>query len=226
MCFSPEADLVAGVAVGVVGVDALRHVRERRELPLAALPMLFAVHQLVETFVWWGLDGNVSVPVWRSAMWIYLVIAFVLPLVVPLCVLAVEPAPRRRELMKLCAALGVGVAVVLLAALFEGPVNADLADHHIAYDVGRHSGWLVGGAYVVATCGALLASSSRPIAVFGVANLAAVSALLMLTAGNIASLWCAWAAISSVAIALHLRSRRREVVPAASASVPFSRSER
>ncbi|MEN3313893.1 MAG: hypothetical protein V7605_127, partial [Acidimicrobiaceae bacterium] len=52
MCFSPEADLVMGVAVGAVGVDALRQVRRPRELAIASLPVLLAAHQLTEVFVW------------------------------------------------------------------------------------------------------------------------------------------------------------------------------
>jgi hypothetical protein len=211
MCFSPEADLVTGVAVGIVGIDALRHVSEKREMPLAALPLLFAAHQLIETFVWWGLDGSVSTAVWQGAMWAYLVIAFVLPVVVPICVLAVEPSPRRREVMTLCVGLGIGVTAVLLVGLVEGPVDAHNAGHRIAYEIGNSPGNSVAVLYVIATCGALLASSFRAIALFGVANLVAVTALAILTTGNIASLWCAWAAISSVAIDLHLRSQHRRV---------------
>jgi hypothetical protein len=44
VCFSPEADLLAGIVVGGVGIDALRHTRHRRYLPLALLPLLFALH--------------------------------------------------------------------------------------------------------------------------------------------------------------------------------------
>lgn len=200
---------MTGLAVGIAGIDAVRHTTEPRELPLASLPLLFAAHQLVETFVWWGLEGSVPWSVGRAAMWVYLVIAFVLPVVVPLCVLAVESVPIRREVMMTCAGLGAGVTVVLLTALAQGPVNASDAGHRIAYDIGGNSGAVVVVLYVVATCGSLLASSSRAIRAFGVANVAAVTVLAILTVGDIASLWCAWAAVSSVAIALHFRSLHR-----------------
>ena len=48
MCFSPQADFVAGAVVAGVGVETLRRVRFRRELVVGALPLLFGVHQLVE----------------------------------------------------------------------------------------------------------------------------------------------------------------------------------
>ena len=209
MCFSAEADLVTGVAVSFVGVDALRHVTTAREYPLAALPLLFAVHQLIEVFVWWGVDGQVAWSVARGAIFVYLVVAFVLPIVVPVSVLRVESKPRRRELMALCVGLGLGVSTLLLVGLTDGPVGAQDAGHRIAYEIGGHYGVVLAVLYVIACCGALLASSSRAIVAFGAANLVAVSVLAYLTAGNIASLWCAWAAVSSVAIALHLRARGR-----------------
>jgi hypothetical protein len=57
VCFSPQADFVAGAVVAGVGVETLRRVRTRRELIVGALPLLFGVHQLVEGFVWLGLRG-------------------------------------------------------------------------------------------------------------------------------------------------------------------------
>jgi len=69
MCFAPEADAVAGVVIVAVGVDALRHVGSPKQLALAALPLLFGLHQLTEAFVWWGLQGHVSQSVERIALW-------------------------------------------------------------------------------------------------------------------------------------------------------------
>jgi hypothetical protein len=57
MCFSPDADFTASAVVGGVGVATLRRVRGRRELIIGALPLLFALHQFTEGFVWLGLRG-------------------------------------------------------------------------------------------------------------------------------------------------------------------------
>ena len=72
MCFSPEADLVAGVVVSGVGIDALRHVKQTREYPLASLPLLLGVHLLVEVYVWWGEAGRVPEYVGQTATWVAL----------------------------------------------------------------------------------------------------------------------------------------------------------
>ncbi len=94
MCFSAEADVVLGIAVGGIGIDAVRHVTDRRQLPLASLPLLFATHQLIEAFVWWGFDGTVGAGLADAAAHAYLLIAFVLPVVVPLSLVPLEPEPR------------------------------------------------------------------------------------------------------------------------------------
>ena len=60
MCFSAEADIVTGILVTGVGIDTMRHIGHDREAALAALPVLFGVHQLIEVGVWWGTEGRVS----------------------------------------------------------------------------------------------------------------------------------------------------------------------
>jgi hypothetical protein len=60
MCFSATADFAGSVVLGTVGVATLREVKDRRELLLAAMPSLFALHEFIEGFVWLGLDGTVS----------------------------------------------------------------------------------------------------------------------------------------------------------------------
>jgi hypothetical protein len=209
MCFSAQADLVGGLAIGAIGVDVLRHVDGRyRYLPLAALPFLLALHQLDEAFVWWGLQGHVSARLGHVATWIYLAFAFVaLPVYLPVAVLVLESERRRRMSMVPFVVLGAAVAGILLAAMVRGPVVATLHDHFVGYSTDLHAGRLVVMLYVTATCGSLIFSGVRDIARYGVVNLLAVVLLARLTIDGFASLWCAWAALSSAAFAIHLRKR-------------------
>ena len=92
-----------------VGVDALRHVSEPKQIALAALPLLFGLHQLSEAFVWWGLQGHVPNSVERVALWIWLLFAFVtLPVLLPVAVDLVERSKTRRLLIGAFAGLGFG----------------------------------------------------------------------------------------------------------------------
>jgi hypothetical protein len=211
MCFSPVGDLVGGTVVATIGIDACRHVKGRGEyLAVAALPLLLGLHQIDETFVWWGLQGNVSAEVGRVAMWIYLVVALVvLPILVPVLMLLLETSPRRRMRIVPFLVLGAGVSAVLLEAMLVGHPSARLGSYHLAYTIGLRHGILVIGLYIVATCGPLFASGRRAIVWFGVANLTAVIVLALLCASGFTSLWCFYAALVSAAIALHLRYSKR-----------------
>jgi len=207
MCFSPEADVATAVVVGALGIDAWRHVDLARERPLAALPLVLAAHQLIQAFVWWGLRGEISSALGRSASWLYLAIAFgVLPVLVPVAVEALESAPRRPR-MSVFVALGAVVSALLMYCIVRGPIHARIEGHHIVYAIDLWHGGVVTALYVVATCGALVLSEHRYVRRFGAVNLVAVLLLVWLDVDGFISLWCAWAAVVSVAIALHLRLR-------------------
>ena len=211
MCFSAPADLIGGAVVGVLGVDALRHVDQPRQRLLGALPLLFGLHQVVEAFVWWGLQGHVPWTLGRTAVWIYLVFAFaVLPVYVPLAMLAIEPTRTRQRMTVPFAAIGAGVTIAFSVALVNGPVTARLARHHISYSTHLRASTFVAVLYVIATCGSLIVSGLRRIAWYGALNLVVVGVLADLALDGFASLWCAWAAVTSGAIALHLRIVRRD----------------
>jgi hypothetical protein len=210
MCFSAEADFVGGAVIGLVGVATLSEVRTKRELPLAVLPLAFAVHQISEGFVWLGLEGKISKAASDFALHSYVLYAWaLLPLLAPLAIFLVEPLRRRRRAMAPLVAMGMGVAVYLLVTINEAAVSARIVEHTIRYEgVGQH-GDVATVLYVVATCGTFLLSSHRRIVVFGVVNLLAVVAIAWYQAAALTSLWCAWAAIASILFYLHFADVRR-----------------
>ncbi len=215
MCFSPQADLAGGLVICAIGVDAVRHVRGRRDfLLLACVPLLLGVHQLIEALVWWWLRGDVPGGIGRVALWAYLLIAFVaLPVFIPAAVIALEPTRRRRQLMVPFIVIGSVIAVVLLGAMIGGPVGVKLAPYHLSYSIRLSDGLLVITCYVVAVCGSLLVSGYRNVAIFGIVNLLAVVIIARLTVSGFASVWCGWAALSSAAVALHCRFARTAAQP-------------
>jgi hypothetical protein len=207
VCFSPEGDLVGGIVVTAIGVDAVRHLHHRNDhLALAALPLLLGFHQIDEAFVWWGLQGVVPHGLGTVAMWIYLTIAFVvLPVFVPIVIMLLEPTARRKWRIAPFLAIGAVVSTVLLETMVRNRPSVTLGAYHLAYSIGLQHGMIIIGFYIVATCGSLLASGFRDIVVFGLANVVAVVILARLSADGFASLWCFYAAIACGAILLHMR---------------------
>lgn len=220
MCFSPEVDLVAGVAIVGIGFDTLRHVDQTSQRALASLPLAFGGHQIVEAVVWWSVQGDIGAAAGDWAAWAYLAVAFgLLPWFVPLAVRAIEPDAGRRDKMAALAVVGGAVSVVLMAAVIRGPVVVTDGGRYLQYGVPLSFGGVLVAAYVLATCGALLLSTHRFAAQFGAVNLVAVILLSVMLSSGFISLWCAWAAVVSVAIALHLRQPGRATRPAHRAGV-------
>ncbi len=206
MCFSVEADLVAGAVVTAIGVDAIRQVQEPAERALASLPVCLGVHLLVEAFVWWGVDGQVSPLAGRVATQAYLAFALcVLPLLVPLAVRAVEADLRRRRVLVGLAAVGIALAGVYLVRLLRAPVDVRVQGHHLVYGLDMAHGGLFAAVYALVACGSPLCSSQRNLVRLGAANVVAVAALIWLQSTALTSLWCAWAAVASLVIVAHLR---------------------
>jgi hypothetical protein len=219
MCFSPEADLTTGVIVGVIGVDAIRHASRPQQMALAALPVLLAAHEIDEALVWWGLRGQLPAGVTHAAIYIFLTVAFALPFLVPLATLGIEPVMERRRVMGALLVVGAGTTVALLLAVVGAPVGAAIDGQHIAYTAQISYGTLLVCLYVLATCGSLLVASSRLLRLFGLCNLGAVIGVSWLTFTGFTSLWCAWAALTSIAIAVYLRQAEQ---PAPALPLPAS----
>jgi hypothetical protein len=205
MCFSPEADLITGTLVSAVGIDALRHVRRPQQIALAATPLLLGLHEIDESFVWWGLRGQVPASITQAATYVFLAFAFTLPFLVPLAMLGIEPVVRRRHLMTVLLAVGAVTTITLLVAIIRGPVSASIDGSHIAYTAEVSYANLLAALYLIVTIGSLLLASTRLFVLLGLVNLVVVGGLAWLTFTGFTSLWCAFAALASLTVAIYLR---------------------
>lgn len=209
MCFSVQADLVVGVALIPVAALSLREVRAWRELPFALLPTVFSAHQLIEVFVWLGVDGRVPATVQSAAALAYVLIALpLLPLLLPVAIVLLEPRGARRRVAPFVV-LGAVVAAVLAVAALDGPVEVKRVDHALSYGVGLPAAAVWAVLYVLAVIGPALLSGYRSIVAFGTLNLVGLTVVAVLYSQVFASVWCVYAALASALVLLHLRRRRR-----------------
>jgi len=209
MCWSVEADVAVGLVILPVAVASLREVRHVREVPFAALPLLFALHQFVEAVVWAGTEGHVSPEVQHAAATAYLVFALpVLPTLMPLAVLLLEPRGARRRVAPFVA-LGMAVTGYLGWALFTESFTVIAHPHAIEYDTSVPLGYLWAVLYIVAVIGPSILSGYRSIVVFGWLNLTGLTIVGLVYFEAFISLWCVFAACTSVLILVHMVRRRR-----------------
>ncbi|MCU7730297.1 hypothetical protein ODJ79_41825 [Actinoplanes sp. KI2] len=214
MCFSASADFVAAGSVATLAAATLLRVRRRGELLFGLLPALFAVHQFVEGFVWLRVDGQLGEAAGDAAAYAYVLYAEgVLPALVPISILLIEPPSRRWRLVPFVV-LGCLTAVYLFWADCAHAVTFHQDHHCIAYQTdGRFLG-VAAVAYVAATCGAALISGYPWMMIFGVANLAGMAVTLIVRASAFVSLWCVYAAVTSLFVLLVFVRQRRIRSPA------------
>ncbi len=211
MCFSATANFVGSAALGAIGIATIREVKHRRELLFASFPMLFAVHQFTEGFVWLGLDGSLPPKAAHDAGAAFMLYAQgLLPLLLPLGVLLFEPtAPRRRAMLPFVV-IGGALTLYILWALTAYPTDVFIHDRSIVYMNPATNHSLVAVLYVVVTCGALFFSRIRPMVIFGIANLTILLITFAVKRYAFTSVWCAYAAAASVLLWFGFRSSRRQ----------------
>ncbi len=201
MCFSATANFVGSGVLGGIGVVTVAKVKHRRELLFASLPLLFAMHQFIEGFVWLGLDGQLSLKVAHNAGAAFVLYAQgLLPFLIPLSVLLMEPARKRRRRMLPFAVLGTLLTLYMLWGLTAFPLQVYAQNNSIVYvNVGTNQTW-VAVLYIVATCGSLFFSEIKNMILFGTANLAILLIVMAVKRYAFTSIWCAYAAVASLII--------------------------
>ncbi len=210
MCFSATADFVAAGVIGTVGVLTLTQVRTARDIPFASLPMLFALHQFTEGFVWLSLGGDLCTRTGDIAAFIYVLYAFgLLPILVPLALMLIEPPGRRRLHMVPFVVIGAAVSIYLFWATITKPVDYEVVHHSIAYTATAPLLGFVAVGYVLATVGAALLTGYRTIIAFGILNAIGLTVVLIVLHEAFASIWCFWAALTSGLVLVFFLRRNR-----------------
>ena len=207
MCFSATASFAAGSVLLGVGVITLLLVRQPRELPFAAIPLLFALQQLTEGVVW--LTFQYEMPLLNVVMTqVYSFFSHVLwPVYVPVAVLMLEAANWRRRALLAFALIGLAVGGYLLYSMIDYPIVSQPVGEHIEYRAPHYFPLLAMALYLTSITISLLLSSHRAVKVFGVFALLSFIAAYYFYAKWFISVWCFFAALLSVVVYLHFVRR-------------------
>src|ERR1700693_5275939 len=201
MCFWATANFVGSAALGAVGIFTLTRVKHRRELLFASLPLLFAIHQFIEGFVWLCLDCTFLPTVTHNMGAAFMLYAQgLLPFLLPLSVFLFEPTAKARQRMLPFLVLGTATTLYILWALTAFPTEIYVKANSIVYINQATNNEAVAVLYVIATCGSLFFSKIKPMIAFGAANLVILLVVMEVKRYAFTSLWCAYAAVASVII--------------------------
>lgn len=210
MCFSAPASFLAAAVTGAAGIAALIRADKRREILLAATPLLFAAQQAMEGRLWQILPDDPHGLEATALTLAFLLFAKVLwPVFAPLAALGAEPDPIRRRWMLACAATGAAVGLYFLWSLMQHPQSAEIVHGHIGYLGGPDSPLLLGAGYFIATAGASAMSSHAAVRWFATIVIASAITTYFLYWDAFSSVWCYFAAVASALIVLHFERARQ-----------------
>ena len=203
MCFSAEASFAASGVLAASSVAISRIPKEKASVPLSTFPAIFAAHQFIEGILWLNHDGVLPDAYKTGAVYVYVLIAYVLwPVFVPFAVYLIETERRRRLIMLLCQAVGLGVGLWLLLANLGVPLDVSADCCSLSYDVNAPDLLIV--PYLLAVSIPFLVSSQRGMRLFGLAlTVSCAAAAVLASAATFPSVWCFFAAVLSAGLYLY-----------------------
>ena len=210
MCFSATASVSAGARLLGLGTLTLNAARRPCELPLAAIPLLFALQQLSEDVIW--LTFRYEAPLLNTVMThAYSFFSHVLwPAYIPLAVLLIEPPGLRRRLLLAFVVGGLAVGVYLLYVLAAFGVASRPTGQHIEYVSPHFFAAVVMTLYLLSTTVSPLLSTHRMVKLFGVLALVSFGGAYFFYATWFISVWCFFAALLSVTVYFYFVLRGSE----------------
>ena len=230
MCFSVTASFGASAVLGVIGVIAVAKAKTNPQRLFATIPLIFALQQLTEGFLWLTLK-NTDWASWQPLItYFYLVFAMaVWPLWVPLTIRLLEKDARRKKTMNVLVAIGAVVSVIVVLVLSLYPVHvmtpfclscpfsatASLNQHlHYRFAFPPVPEGLIGtftALYIMATIITPFISSIKKMKWLGLAFLASYLFAVILYDGYVISIWCFFAALLSFVVLWIILELRKPV---------------
>lgn len=197
MCFSATASFSAALVLALIGLLALRAVKQRAYYALALVPLLFAVQQAAEGMVWLTNGAQPG--------WVYLYLFFVLmvwPAWVPLSVWMIETDKKRSYALLGCCVAGLLAVAAYGFELLRSGATATVGDHISYYfTIPMHVPVFFGLAgYLLLVTGSCCISSKRLINFFGVLAFAAALLTIMVWKIWFTSVWCFFGAVISCSV--------------------------
>lgn len=197
MCFSATASFTASAALAAIGTATVAKAKTKKELPLAAMPLIFALQQFVEGLLWLSIKSPAQEYLMLLTMAFLFFAFFWWPIYAPLVAFIAETSPVRRKLIAGLCAVGALVGTYIYASFLLDPSPAYIIHRCLAYPIQAPAVTTFTYLYVAVTVGAGLISSQLVIRIFCL--LLGVTALLawMFFTLTFTSVWCFFAAFIS-----------------------------
>ncbi len=205
MCFSATASFSAGAVLTVIGIASIKRVQNPSQYLFAGIPLIFAVQQIAEGFLWLTLPNPDHLALQKGFTYAFLFFAQILwPVWVPLAVLMVAPKADRKKIQKILVGVGIVTGMFLGYFLIFYNVDAKISGHHILYSQLYPASFRTYGIilYILATIIPLYFSNVKNLWMLGKGILMAYIISAVFYSHYELSVWCFFAAIISITVYL------------------------
>jgi hypothetical protein len=205
MCFSAGASFSAGIVISVIGVMTLSKVHKPSNYLFASIPMIFAVQQITEGFVWLSLMNPAYANLQKSMTCLFILFAQAIwPLCGPLAMLFIEKNTGRRKILYILSGLGLIISGYRITWLCFYHVYAMISGNHITYLLDPEASFspYVPAIYFIATVVPPFVSSVKKMWAIGLAILSSFIFTKIFYGEFLVSVWCFSAAIISAIVFL------------------------
>lgn len=199
MCFSAEASFTAAVFLTAMGTATLRITSSRSQFFLATIPLLFALQQFLEGFIWLHLTQYIgSHHLFFNAQRIFLMFAFLIwPIWIPLSFALIETVPWRRTLLFITLYFGIALSFINLLHGLRTDISVQAVNHSLQYTMG-YVPQIVLYPFIVLL--PMFLSSSKRAWIFGILVTIGYIIAWYFYATTFTSVWCFFTAIVSFSI--------------------------
>jgi hypothetical protein len=214
MCFSASASFSAGVAVAAAGIVSVKRIRSREQIMFAIIPLIFAVQQVMEGWVWMTFnhveyEASRHIP---AAVFLFFA-QVVWPVWVPFSLFRIESDARLRAALRVLCLCSVILAPFQIYRLLMQPAVVSITNHHIHYKLDSsivQLGWILNVFYFLTTIVPPFLSTRRPVLILGAFNFLALVVTWFSFRPNVVSVWCFFAALISVQVIQTMGDMNRE----------------
>lgn len=214
MCFSAKASFIAAATLTTIGVVSTRTaMRNKKLLPLATTPLIFALQQTIEGIVWVTLN-QVSINKLLHTASIYGFVFFAgawWPTWVPISIYYLEKNITRKKILFITSIIGIATTILYLISMLIYPVTVTAVEHHLYYPslsypfgsyntITQYIDATIPEMYLLATVMPFFLSTIPSMWIIGlIMGLACLTSQLFYPSAT-ASVWCFFAAITSILI--------------------------
>ena len=203
MCFSANASFTAGTVLSVIGAISVRKVKSPSQLFFASIPVIFAIQQFSEGFLWLSLTKPAFAELKTYMTYIFLFFAqIVWPFWVPFAVMKMKPSNEKNVFGKVLIMCGSIVSLYLGYCLLNYSVDARADGMHITYDqpYPKSVAFICGILYVFATVFPPFFVGIKRMWLLGIAILISYVVTTVFYNEYLVSVWCFFASVISIAV--------------------------